>query len=40
MFDPVTFIDELDELALDEQKLIMGANLASVMGVDPLLKAI
>jgi predicted TIM-barrel fold metal-dependent hydrolase len=40
MFDPVTFIDELDELPLDEQKLIMGANLASVMGVDPLLKAI
>jgi predicted TIM-barrel fold metal-dependent hydrolase len=40
MFDPVTFIDELDELPLDEQKSIMGANLASVMGVDPLLKAI
>ena len=30
----------LDELPLEDQKSIMGANLASVMGVDPALKAI
>jgi len=40
MFDPVTFIDELDSLPEDDQKAIMGANLAKLMGVDPALKAL
>ncbi len=40
MFDPVTFIDELEPLTEDEQKAIMGANLAKLMHVDPTAKAI
>src|SRR6266567_4222238 len=40
MFDPVTFIDELEPLAGVDQKAIMGANLARLMHVDPAAKAI
>jgi predicted TIM-barrel fold metal-dependent hydrolase len=40
MFDPVTFVDELEELALEDQKKIMGANLAKIMHVDPTAKAL
>ncbi|WP_155981360.1 amidohydrolase family protein [Nocardia sp. BMG111209] len=40
MFDPVTWVDELEELKLDDRKKIMGANLAGLMGIDPLAKAI
>lgn len=34
LFDPVTFIDELDTLSTEDQRKIMGANLAKVMGID------
>jgi predicted TIM-barrel fold metal-dependent hydrolase len=40
MFDPVTFVDELETLPLADQQAIMGGNLASVMGVDALAKAV
>jgi predicted TIM-barrel fold metal-dependent hydrolase len=40
MFDPVTFIDELETLPEHDQKAIMGANLARLMQVDPAVKAI
>ena len=40
LFDPVTWVDELETLPVEEQSLIMGGNLASVMGVDPLAKAL
>jgi predicted TIM-barrel fold metal-dependent hydrolase len=40
MFDPVTFVDELETLPAGDQKAIMGANLAKLMHVDPALKAI
>jgi predicted TIM-barrel fold metal-dependent hydrolase len=40
MFDPVTFIDELEPLPEAAQKAIMGANLAKLMHVDPTAKAI
>jgi hypothetical protein len=40
MFDPVTFIDELETLPEADQKSIMGANLAKLMGVDPTAKAV
>lgn len=40
MFDPVTFIDELETLPETDQKSIMGANLAKLMGVDPAAKAV
>jgi predicted TIM-barrel fold metal-dependent hydrolase len=40
LFDPVTFIDELDTLPTDDQRKIMGGNLAKVMGVDPDAKVI
>ena len=40
MFDPVTFIDELEPLPEADQKAIMGANLAKLMHVDPTAKAI
>ena len=33
MFDPVTFVDELEELPLDDQAKIMGGNLARLMKV-------
>ncbi len=35
LFDPVTFIDELDGLTGEEKRKVMGANLAQVMGIDP-----
>ncbi|MEX5712455.1 amidohydrolase family protein [Parafrankia sp. FMc6] len=38
LFDPVTFIDELAPLPREEQRKIMGANLAKLMGIDPLEK--
>ncbi|MGX7680810.1 amidohydrolase family protein [Jatrophihabitans sp. DSM 45814] len=40
MFDPVTFVDELETLSNEDQRKIMGANLANLMGVDPLAKAV
>jgi predicted TIM-barrel fold metal-dependent hydrolase len=40
LFDPVTFIDELDALDKEDQRKIMGANLAEIMGIDPLVKAV
>jgi predicted TIM-barrel fold metal-dependent hydrolase len=40
MFDPVTFVDELEPLAEAVQKAVMGANLARLMHVDPVAKAI
>jgi predicted TIM-barrel fold metal-dependent hydrolase len=40
MFDPVTFIDELETLPEADQRAIMGANLAGLMGVDPTAKAL
>ena len=33
MFDPVTFVDELDSLPVAEQAAIMGGNLARIMKV-------
>jgi predicted TIM-barrel fold metal-dependent hydrolase len=35
MFDPVTFVDELETLPEADQRKIMGANLAQIMHVDP-----
>ena len=35
MFDPVTWIDELDTLTVEDQKKIMGGNLSKLMKVDP-----
>jgi predicted TIM-barrel fold metal-dependent hydrolase len=40
MFDPVTFIDELETLPEHEQRAIMGGNLARLMGVDPMASAL
>jgi predicted TIM-barrel fold metal-dependent hydrolase len=40
MFDPVTWVDELEDLPVDEQAAIMGGNLAKLMGVDPTAKAL
>jgi predicted TIM-barrel fold metal-dependent hydrolase len=40
MFDPVTFIDELEGLPFDDQRKIMGGTLSTLMGVDPLAKAV
>jgi predicted TIM-barrel fold metal-dependent hydrolase len=40
MYDPVTFIDELETLPAADQQAIMGANLARLMGVDPTAKAL
>ena len=40
MFDPVTFIDELEPLPEPEQAAILGGNLARLMGVDPAAKAL
>jgi predicted TIM-barrel fold metal-dependent hydrolase len=40
MFDPVTFIDELETLPEREQRAIMGGNLARLMGVDPMASAL
>jgi predicted TIM-barrel fold metal-dependent hydrolase len=35
MFDPVTFVDEIDTLPEADQAKVMGGNLARLMGVDP-----
>jgi predicted TIM-barrel fold metal-dependent hydrolase len=35
LFDPVTFIDEIDGLPAADQAKIMGGNLATLMGIDP-----
>jgi hypothetical protein len=40
MFDPVTWVDELETLPLGDQRAIMGGNLAKLMGVDPAAKVI
>jgi len=40
MFDPVTWIDELETLPEADQAAIMGGNLAKLMGVDPTAKVI
>jgi len=40
MFDPVTWVDELEDLKLADQAAIMGGNLARLMGVDPTAKAL
>ncbi|HET6811578.1 MAG TPA: amidohydrolase family protein [Acidimicrobiales bacterium] len=33
MYDPITFVDEIEELSEDEQAKIMGGNLARIMNV-------
>ena len=38
MFDPLTFIDDLDELSAQDQKKVMGGNLAGLLGFDPDVK--
>jgi predicted TIM-barrel fold metal-dependent hydrolase len=40
MFDPITWVDELDSLPVAERAAIMGGNLAKLMGVDPAAKAV
>jgi predicted TIM-barrel fold metal-dependent hydrolase len=40
MFDPITWVDELETLPVSEQAAIMGGNLAKLMGVDPTAKAV
>ena len=40
LFDPVTFVDEMDELPVEDQAKIMGGNLATLMGIDPKLGAL
>ena len=35
LFDPVTWVDEIDALPPADQAKIMGGNLAGIMGVDP-----
>jgi predicted TIM-barrel fold metal-dependent hydrolase len=40
MFDPVTWVDELETLPVAEQAAIMGGNLAKLMGVDPAAKKV
>jgi predicted TIM-barrel fold metal-dependent hydrolase len=35
LFDPVTFVDEIDGLPVEDQARIMGGNLAGLMGIDP-----
>jgi predicted TIM-barrel fold metal-dependent hydrolase len=34
LFDPVTWVDELDGLPVADQAAIMGGNLARLMGVE------
>ncbi|MGD9797379.1 MAG: amidohydrolase family protein, partial [Acidimicrobiia bacterium] len=34
MFDPVTFVDEIEDLPVDDQAKIMGGNLAKLMNLD------
>jgi predicted TIM-barrel fold metal-dependent hydrolase len=40
MFDPVTWVDEVESLPVAEQAAIMGGNLARLMGVDPTAKVV
>ena len=40
MFDPVTWVDELETLPVADQAAIMGGNLAKLMGVDPAAKQV
>jgi predicted TIM-barrel fold metal-dependent hydrolase len=40
MFDPLTWVDELETLSVADQAAIMGGNLARLMGVDPAAKAV
>lgn len=40
MFDPITWVDELETLPAGDQRAIMGGNLARLMGVDPAAKAV
>ncbi|GAA3392612.1 amidohydrolase family protein [Cryptosporangium minutisporangium] len=35
MFDPVTFVDEIEPLADEDKAKIMGGNLSRLMGLDP-----
>ena len=35
LFDPVTFVDEIDNLSKEDQAKVMGGNLARLMGIDP-----
>jgi predicted TIM-barrel fold metal-dependent hydrolase len=34
MYDPVTWVDEIETLGLEEQKKLMGGNIARAMGID------
>jgi predicted TIM-barrel fold metal-dependent hydrolase len=40
MFDPITWVDELETLPVVDQAAIMGGNLAKLMGVDPAAKVV
>ncbi|MCM3883181.1 amidohydrolase family protein [Frankia sp. R82] len=40
LFDPVTFVDEIDSLPLADQRKVMGENLAKIMHIDPAKKAL
>ncbi|MGX7681512.1 amidohydrolase family protein [Jatrophihabitans sp. DSM 45814] len=40
LFDPVTFVDEIDELPEADKAKVMGGNLAKLMGVDPTSRAL
>jgi predicted TIM-barrel fold metal-dependent hydrolase len=40
MFDPLTWVDELETLPVADQAAIMGGNLAKLMGVDPTAKKV
>jgi hypothetical protein len=33
MFDPITFVDEIDELSDADQAKVMGGNMAKLMKV-------
>jgi predicted TIM-barrel fold metal-dependent hydrolase len=33
MYDPITFVDEIDELSEEDQAKVMGGNLAKLMRV-------
>ncbi|WUA10443.1 amidohydrolase [Nocardia sp. NBC_01377] len=35
MFDPVTWVDELEDLDLEDRKKIMGGTLSKLIGIDP-----
>jgi predicted TIM-barrel fold metal-dependent hydrolase len=40
MFDPITWVDELETLPKADQAAIMGGNLSKLMGCDPSVKEI